>query len=273
MNNALAGKTIAIVEHRHTAELATLFERQGALVWRCPLVEEQIVEDKAEVQRFIRSVIDGAVDMAIFLTGVGFRLLVAEAEALGEEARFLGALRGTIIVVRGPKPVRALKERNLRVDITPALPTSEGILEALNDRDLQGKRIWIQLYGIPNPMLVNALTGRGAVVTAVRVYSYAEASSAPQVEEFMRSLAGGSADVLAFTSAPQVRFLMKAARGLGLEQSIVKVLRNGTIVAAVGDVTRRALNEAGLEAAILPREPKMGALVNAVCEFFVREGV
>src|SRR5205814_710589 len=119
MAQPLDNVTVAILEHRFTKEFSSLFERLGATVHACPMLEEKPVENRGELQEFVRHVVSGSLDMMIFLTGVGARFLVSEAESMGVKEDFLSALGKMTIVVRGPKPVAALRQFGLRPDVVP----------------------------------------------------------------------------------------------------------------------------------------------------------
>jgi hypothetical protein len=134
----LQNLTVATLEHRYAKEFSALFERLGATVQTCPLLEEKPVENREELQEFVRHVIGGSLDLMIFLTGVGARFLVAESESMGVKQDFIAALGRLTIVVRGPKPVTALRQLGVHIDVIPDNPTSEGVIEALRNRDLQG---------------------------------------------------------------------------------------------------------------------------------------
>jgi uroporphyrinogen-III synthase len=264
--------TVAITEHRFTKEFSALFERLGAQVYACPLLEEKPVENRDEVQKFIRLVVSGRLNMMIFLTGVGARFLVAEAESMGLKEEFLQALERLTIVVRGPKPVAALRQFGVRVDVIPETPTTDGVIAALKARDLDGGRVGVQLYGTPNPHLVSALAERGAKVEAVQVYSYGAAADASSVEALIRKISNKEVHVVTFTSAPQVRMLFEVASQLGLSAELEQSLRGGVLIASIGEVTTRSLAERGLAPAITPPHPKMGSLAQAVAEYFEKGG-
>src|SRR5438093_5036416 len=177
--------TIAILEHRFTKELSTLFERFGATVYACPLLEEKPVENREELEEFVRQLAAGKFDAMIFLTGVGARFLVSAAESAGLKNQFLQALNKMTIVVRCPKPVAALRQFGVHVDVIPDNPTTEGVIEALRTRELAGRRIGVQLYGTPNPQLVSALEAKHAKVTPVQLYAYGAAADAGAGEACM----------------------------------------------------------------------------------------
>lgn len=259
---------VGILEHRFAKEFSTLFEKLGATVYACALLEEKPVENRDELQTFIHHVLERKLDLMIFLTGVGARFLVAEAEEMGAKDEFIKALGNVTIVVRGPKPVAALRQLGLRPDITPQNPTTEGVIEALRTQDLQGRRVGVQLYGTPNPQLVSALQAKGASVTPVQVYAYGAAADSSAVNEFIGQVLDGKVHVIAFTSGPQVNMLFDFAAQLGLADTLSKALQTRIVTASIGEITTRALQSRGITPQIVPQQAKMAALVQAVRDHF-----
>jgi uroporphyrinogen-III synthase len=51
-------------------------------------------------------------------------------------------------------------------------------------------------------------------------------------------------------------------------ESLERALQSSVIIASIGEVTSRALAERNLTAAIVPAQSKMGALAQAVAEYF-----
>jgi len=268
MAQPLQGLTVAILEHRYTKEISLLFERLGATVIACPLLEEKPVENRQELDDFVRRVVAGNLNVMIFLTGVGARFLIAEAESVGVKDDFLKALDTMTIVVRGPKPVATLRQFGVRVDVIPQNPTTEGVIEALRSRDLKGQRVGVQLYGTPNPQLVTALEAKGAQVTPVQVYAYGAAADSSAVNALIRQILDGRVQVAAFTSGPQVHMLFDFASQLGLAAPLKDALKERVAIASIGEVTSRALSEKELSAKIIPAQSKMGALAQSVAEYF-----
>jgi len=264
----LRGLTIGIAEHRYGREFGALMERLGANLYLCPLIEERPVLNHAEVQGFVRAVVSGELGMMIFLTGVGARFLVEEAERMDLKASFLAALAKLKVVARGPKPVAFLHRVGIRVDMKPETPTSEGVVETLRQVDLRGTRVGVQLYGVPNPVLCDALRSLGADVVSVQVYHYGPASAPTEIRTFIGRILDGSLDVVAFTSAPQVRALFEAGEQCGLVEPLRGRLQRGVVVASIGSVTGRALEERGIVAQIVPQDPSLAAFSKAVAAFF-----
>jgi uroporphyrinogen-III synthase len=204
----------------------------------------------------------------IFLTGVGAKFLVAEAESMGIKDEFLKALEKLVIVVRGPKPVTALKQFGIHVDTIPENPTTEGVIEALRNRDLQRRRVGVQLYGTPNPQLVSALEAKGAIVLPIQVYAYGAAADSGAVRALIGRIVEGRVQVLAFTNATQVEMLFDGARQFGMADSLQRALSDRVVLASIGEVTSRALTSKGLSSKIVPEQSKMGALAQAIADHF-----
>ena len=271
MSLPLENITVGITEHRFTKEFAALFEKLGAQVHACPLLEERPVENREELKDFVRLVVSGNLDLMIFLTGVGAKFLIAEADSNGLKDEFLKALGNLTVVVRGPKPVAALRQFGVRVDVIPENPTTEGVIEALRPRDLKDRRIGVQLYGVPNPQLVSALEARGAKVLPVQVYAYGAAADPSSVRALVAKIMNREIQVLAFTSAPQVHMLFDIASQLGISAELEQALNNGVVIASIGEVTSRALGGKGLVPAIVPEQPKMKPMAQSVADYFEKK--
>src|SRR5207244_6796079 len=126
----------------------------------------------------------------------------AEREGLRDPV--IAALSRTRIVTRGPKPVRALKEIGLQPTIVAPTPTTEGVIAALQQEELQGKTAGVQLYSESHPPLVSFLKQAGATVRTVMPYVYAAAADGECVAELIIRMAAGKVDAIVFTSSPQI---------------------------------------------------------------------
>jgi uroporphyrinogen-III synthase len=257
--------TVAIPESRFAGEFRTLFERTGAEVLACPLLKESVTEDRSSTHRFIDLAIAETFDLTIFMTGIGTNLILREAESLGKREALLGALERMTIVSRGSKSTAALRKASVRIDMIPKAATTEGLIEVLQSHDLRERNIAVQLYGTPNPMLCDALTSQGGHVFPISVYTYVRASDASHIELFVHDIIAGKAQVIVFTSAPQVHALFDAAITLGLEPALQGSLTRHVQVASIGEVTTRALAAHHIQPHIVPDEPKMGPMVKAIC--------
>jgi uroporphyrinogen-III synthase len=250
----LAGRTIAVPETRELDVFAALLERRGAQVLRCPLVAIRDAPDPAPVLNFIRRFAEGACDDLILLTGEGLRRLLGciEQHAPALQPAFLAQLAKVRKITRGPKPARALRELGLKPDIAAEVPTTAGVIAALEPLafSLEGRSFGVQLYGQePNLPLSEFLQRCGAAVITVAPYSYADSADDAAVLALLASIEAGGIDAIAFTSTPQVRRLI----AVGGEARVARALAR-THVAAVGPVVAQALHRHGIPVQSMPED-------------------
>ena len=262
---ALDGLTILVPESRELDLFAGMLEAQGARPLRCPLVRIVDVDDDGEAQAWITRMIDAPFDFTVFLTGEGLRRLLALSGPRRED--FIAALAKSRTVTRGPKPARALREIGLSPGMAAAEPTSQGVLEELEEESLEKRRIGVQLYpGDGAQPLMEALKGHGAEVFAVTPYRYATQTEAAQVAATIKDLAAGKIGMIAFTSSPQLEQLFAVAREQGLTPELTVGLAR-TPIAAIGPVMEKALKAHGLSSTIHPESNfHMKPMVNAIAE-------
>ena len=108
----LAGRKIALLEHRHREELAALVERLGGVPISAPAVGEIACHDN--LRTFVNGLINRRFSIAVFLSGAGPAVLLAEAERRGRRIDIVAALRQVTIACRGAKSFAPLKRYGLR---------------------------------------------------------------------------------------------------------------------------------------------------------------
>lgn len=248
----LAGRTIAVPETRELDIFAGLLERRGATVLRCPLVAIHDAPDATPVLAWINRVIAGECNDLIFLTGEGVRRLLTCIERHAPQLRvsFIAALGNARKITRGPKPARALRELGLQPDLPAEVATTEGIIALLQNTDLQGRCIGVQLYGNdPNQRLISFLEGKGARTLPVAPYVYADAAEDSEIENLVQQLAAGTVDAIAFTSMQQVTRLFTVVGNERARAALEK-----SLVAAVGPVVAESLKERGVQVSLMPQD-------------------
>ncbi|MDP1932371.1 MAG: uroporphyrinogen-III synthase [Gammaproteobacteria bacterium] len=251
-SNALEGQVVAVPESRQLDILVDLLLRRGAKVLRVPLVSILDAPDPVPIERWLSEFIANPPDYLIVLTGEGLRRLCGVAERSGFLQDFIAGLGKVCKICRGPKPGRALKELDLKPDMLGKEPTTPGIIAALDELDLQDKRVAVQLYGEePNQLLIGYLHSRGALVSSVAPYIYAPDSDEHKVVELINDLTEGRITMMTFTSQPQFIRLQEVARKAGIEERLLSGLSKVSI-AAVGPVVADQLRAAGVAVAVMP---------------------
>jgi len=263
----LAGKIVAVPESRQLDVLASLLERRGASVLRCPLVGIVDSPDETAVLGWIERLISTPADLVVFYTGEGVQRLTAFASRAGREEPFVAALGRTPKLTRGPKPRRALKALGLDAEYTATEPTTAGMIDAASKITAPLRRVALQLYSRDQDrQLADSLEQRGATVDAVAPYVYASKADDERVAALIDELAAGRVDAIAFTSKAQVQRLLELAEKRRLDQELRAGLGR-TKVAAIGPVVAAELTSLGVKVDAMPEDSySMKPLVTSVCE-------
>lgn len=264
------GRRVVSLESRRATEMESLIRSHAGEPLVAPSMREIPLSENDAAFEFGRRLFAGELDAALFLTGVGTRHLVEALEtryALDEIVHALGQLT---VVARGPKPVKVLRELGIPITVTVPEPnTWRELLEALEGEprglDLNGARVAVQEYGITNPALLEGLATRGAEALRVPVYRWALPEDLEPLQNVVRELSVGGADVVLFTNGAQVDHLLQVAQNLGVETELRAALET-VVIASIGPTCTEALAHHGLKADMEPSHPRMGLLVREASE-------
>jgi uroporphyrinogen-III synthase len=246
----LKGKRIAVPEMRELEIFASLLERRGAEVLRCPLVTIYDTPHSAQVLAFAVRVAEGGFDDFVLITGEGLTRILSciNKHDPSLQERFIAGLHKLRTITRGPKPARVLRSLGLKSNVEATEPTSEGVIEALKPLELKGRRVALQLYGNdPNVKLTRFLQERGVELTTVAPYVYGNAADDATVKSLLERMAAGEVDAIAFTSKLQIERLVNQQPAPLVRRALTK-----TKIAAVGPIVAEAIRAAGYEVASSP---------------------
>lgn len=265
------GLRVLVLESRRARELGLIVSSYGGEPLVAPSMREVPIESNAEAVRFTDDLIAGEFDVVVLLTGVGARVLLDLVQRVqGTRKRLIDALKETIVVCRGPKPLAVMREIDVPVFLTAPEPnTWRELLAALDERksdlSLDGLNVAVQEYGASNPDLLAALEARGAKVTPVPVYQWALPEDVEPLRKAARAIADGMLDVVLFTTATQAVHLMKIAGELQLTERVLASLGR-MVVASIGPTTSEELRQRGIPIDLESSHPKMGFLVREAAE-------
>ena len=244
-----------------------MIAKRGGVPSVSPSMREVPLERNQAAIDFANRLVTGGIDVIVFLTGVGTRILVQQVERYVDRGRFLAAVSDIKSVVRGPKPLAVLREFGITPTLTVPEPNTWRELLATLDEKLPVANlvVGLQEYGVTNPSLIAGLEARGATVDAVHVYDWALPTDCGPLEQNVRRIAAGEIDVALFTSANQVLNLLKLADDLGLADELRSRFRT-VVVASIGPTTSEMLRNHDLPVDLEPSHPKMGHLVQETAE-------
>ena len=261
-------------ESRRAKEIAELIRLNGGEPLVAPALMEAPLTDNQEAFRFADRLHAGQIDMVIFLTGVGTRLLgrvLATRDAnvdraqrpptglCAPEERFPEALRRIAVVARGPKPTAVLREWNVPVTVAVPEPnTWRELLAVLEPRP--EKRVALQEYGRTHPELLAGLAAQGREVFRVPVYQWKLPEDTGPLARALDELLNGKVQAALFTTSVQIEHFLDFAQERGQRTAALDALGR-TFIASIGPDCSETLRSCGLEPALEPSHPKMGILV------------
>ncbi|MCA9236364.1 MAG: uroporphyrinogen decarboxylase [Planctomycetales bacterium] len=258
-----AGMAVASLESRRADDAARMIERFGGRAFVSPSMRETAAPDERPVVEFAHRLLAGQIDVVVFLTGVGAVQMLEIAAKHVPRQRFLDTLSDVKTVVRGPKPLAVFKQWGLTPTvIAPEPNTWRELLAELDARlPVANLTVAVQEYGVPNVSLIAGLEARGAAVESVHVYHWELPEDVDPLRANVRRIVAGDVDVAMFTSAQQVKHLLRVAAELQLETPLRDALRR-VVIASVGPTTSEMLRACDLPVDFEPSHPKLGHLMS-----------
>jgi len=264
----LDGFVVGITADRRWQEQAELLERRGASILHGPTMTTLYLASDDDLRRATAAVVDAPPDYVVATTGIGMRAWLEAAACWGLGERLHDALGGARIVARGPKAAAAVQAGGLEVWQRSSTEQMGALVEVLLAEPLDGKRVVLQEYGMPNPEVAAALGAAGATVVEVPVYRWRLPEDTGPVLRLVEAACDGRVDAITFTSAPAVHNLFTIAGQHGMAEPLRKACNERVVAACVGPVCAEGAMKEGIEEPLAPPVGRLGLLVRALSDRF-----
>ena len=237
----LSGKRVIVTRTRKQAgSLIRALEKHGAEVIPIPAIAIADPADPARLARAAREA--GQYDLVIFTSANGVSQFVKHKPA---------KIRSAICAI-GPGTASALRRNGMRPKFVPRRYIAEGVLEALADFPLAGKRVLIPRAAVARDVIPRELERRGARVDVVEAYR----TVLPP--ESIAAAKNVKADLVTFTSSSTVENFGKLFAG-----------KPPRIPAAcIGPITSATARKHGWRVAVEAEEYTIRGLVKAIVAKF-----
>lgn len=267
MGKNLENLRVISFESRRAKEIEVLIQKEGGISFVAPSLREIPIQKNAQVFEFGQKLFTGQVNLLILLTGVGTRFLIEILKSKYPIEEIRKQLQSIILIARGPKPIAALAQIQLKPNLTVPEPnTWHEIVKTLEERNLiRSKTIAVQEYGSPNEALTAALEKKGAKVIIVPVYRWELPENLEPLKTAIQKISEGKADVTLWTSAQQLVHTLQVAREIGKEETFREGAKK-TIIASIGPIASEALVRNGFSVDFEPTHPKMPILIKELGE-------
>ena len=261
------GLTVAAFESRMAAEMTRLIERHGGKPLVAPALQEIPLEDNSAALQFGELLLTEGLDVLVLLTGAGTTTLFEILHSRHAKDTIKNALKETVLIARGPKPVAALKTLGFQPTLTVPEPnTWVDVVSTLDAyRPVTGLRVAVQEYGLPNRDLLEALKQRGAHVVQVPVYRWALPEDTAPLKQVIKQILTGQVQVMLVTNAAQIDHVMLVVEQDGKTAEFKTICRQ-LIIASIGPTAGERIRNHGLTVDFEPSHGKMGILVKETSE-------
>jgi uroporphyrinogen-III synthase len=174
------------------------------------------------------------------------------------------------IAVIGPRTGNYLLEYGLKADIVPDDYTAEGLLEVFQNIDIKYKLIGIPRTFAARDTLPMGLEDMGAEVLLAEAYKSGLPKDKKKVYQLIKSVINREVDAVTFTSTLTAQNLFEIVKKEELDD-FLEPLKNGEVlVAVIGPVTAKPLEERGIPI-IIPDKYTVKAMLNRLRDEFSNE--
>ncbi|MFN8215765.1 MAG: uroporphyrinogen-III C-methyltransferase [Solirubrobacterales bacterium] len=242
----LHGRTVVVTRARAQASgLAATLRELGAEVVELPAIRIESRIEREEAREMAAAI--GEYSLICLTSPNGVRLLFAALAAAGRDAR---AMAGATVAAIGPGTARALAEHGIAADVVPERFVAEGLIEALGELEVAGRRVLIARAAEARDVLPEHFAERGAEVDVVALYE-----TVREAPDEAAVAAAQAADYVTFTSSSTV---------VNLTEALGERFPAGARVVSIGPVTSEAVRAAGLSVDVEAERHDIDGLLQAL---------
>ena len=260
----LTGWRVGLTAHRRADEQAELLRRRGAAVVSGAVVRTLPFGDDRPLRDATEALLARPPQLVIATTGIGIRSWFGAAESWGVDRELTSALDPARRVARGPKARAALAAVGLPSHVDEPTERLDRLVDGLLAAGVAGTRIALQLYGEDVPWAVERLTGGGADVVAVPIYTWTAAEDMRPASRLVEELVAGQLDAVTFTSSAAVRSFAALADDLGVGSTTRDAFSSTALAACIGPITGEMAEAVGFQHRCVPERGRLGLLVRAL---------
>jgi uroporphyrinogen-III synthase len=270
----LKGRTVALTRPLNQAkETGNLIKRYGGTPYFIPTIEIASTCDLLAVQVFFAELEDNKVDYVLFMSPNGIHYLLNIAETLGLKDKLKKCLNKIVVISVGPKTAQELRNHDINVSLIPKNYSSDGIVDCLKQKGIEGRTIYIPRTRDATPYLANSLTILGAKVHELYVYASLLPHDQHLNERFLKDLRAGMIDAIIFGSSLSVTNLFDMLGKLISKEKLRELLNNSLTIVAIGPVTAQTLFKMGLKVEVVPKSYLFEEAIKALARYLITESV
>ncbi|MFW9969821.1 MAG: uroporphyrinogen-III synthase [Candidatus Odinarchaeota archaeon] len=247
-------KTIAITRPIEQAEeLADLIRDHNGIPIITTTLELHPFLNKNKIIKIVKKILNilDQTDYLIFLSQNGVKFFFKYLESSNLTEQFLSKLIKIQILAIGKKTQQELDNFNIKDVLIPKVFSSEGIIELLKSNDLKNKKLVILCSNKYKNIIKKNLSKYKVKIKKNTIYKVLSPKSSDYFKNFVNNLKAKNIDIIIFTSVSSVRNFIKLSRNF-IALKKIRILLNEIIIVAIGNTTKKYLEEYGFLVRIAP---------------------
>ena len=219
--------------------------------------------DSAKFWQFVDELESGKVDLVILTSSTAVKFML---QLLNKKGRAEGAVRKLNqkgIIAIGPNTADAAKREWIKVTTIPEKFTSEGLVQHLGAMLRPGDRVWVLRSDTGSEVIIKGLTQLGAIIEEAAVYSLERTEPDRGLLDIWYQTLDGRIDAYAFTSSMSAETFVQGGEARHGMRKFGTAL-NGKLIAAIGEPTRKALQDMGFDVDVMPERATFKDLLLAI---------
>jgi len=226
--------------------------------------------DTPEFLTFLQGLANGDVDTVVLTSSMSVKSTFELARKHGQVEELSRGLRQIQIIAIGPGTAKTAEAEWIKVETLPERFTTEGLVQLLAKKKITGKQVVILRSDQTSEILTKGLKSSGAMVQEIEVYKLTKVKAGrPLLDMFYKGIRG-EIDVFAFTSPLSAKSFIDEAKKHYSDEEVDDML-DCAIVAAIGEPTKKLLEDMGVRVDIVPIQTTFEMLMQAIADA-IREG-
>jgi len=257
-NRPLMGKKIVVTRARkQSSDLVKALSDLGAQCMEHPLIKIIPIEDNSKLDQSIENL--SSYDWLIFTSVNGVSIFFETL--LGKQGRDIRYLNNIKTAAIGPATQKKMYDFGLKSDIVPETYRAESVVEAFLNEDIKNKKILLPRAKKARSVLPEKLTGMGALVDDIAVYS--TESDGENADLLLSRLKDKRVDLVTFTSSSTVKNFYSI-----IPADEIDLLMEGVVVACIGPITAKTAEQLGFKVDVIPEIFTISGLCNAIVNYY-----
>jgi len=262
--------TVAILRTKEKKEESVKLGEELGFTVRYGSPIEMAERDSPDFSRFVEDLEAGRVKKVVVASATSLKFMLSLLHKRDKAGPVVRRLNERGIIAIGPVTAEAAKKEWIKAEELPERFTAEAFAEIIGAGLAPGDLVWVVRSNKGTDVMTKGLQLAGAKVEEVAVYALRRSEPDRALLDIIYWAVRGTIDAYVFTSAMTVEvFIEEGERKYGVKQFGVSL--NGSVIAAINEATKKALEGLGIDVDVLSRDGTYESMMYQLNAYFTKE--